>query len=200
MPPSGIVTSAGSIRQYFSEAVRNALELLRFQPNQETSTYLVELLCEYARTAAATCDRPLALVMAEAQLADPQSSIRGLKQVGDHSLVLTGYFSASLVGQKLDPTYFMVLGSGAYRQLSGVLKRSRKHARLVVVYSELGAEFARFAQVLSEVKSLDEPAASAEERELGELYFEWLRTGNERARRRLQAAGILVVRRPGATQ
>jgi hypothetical protein len=180
MPTSGIVT-AGSIRQYFTEAVRNALELLRFEPNQETSTYLVELLCEYARAAAATCDQPLALVMAEARLADPQSSIRGLKQVGDHSLVLTGYFSASLVGQKLDPAYYMVLGSDAYRQLSRVLRRSRRHARLVVVYSELGAEFARFAQVLSEVKSQDEPAA-AEAREL------------------LRRAGILVVRRPGGPQ
>ena len=196
---SGIVT-AGSIRQYFAEAVRNALELLRFEPNQETSTYLVELLCEYARAAAAASDRPLALILAEAQLADPQSSISGLKRVGDHALVQAGYFSASLVGRKLDPTYYMVLGSGAYRQLSRVLRRHRTQTRLVLVYSELGDEFARFAQVLSEVKSLDDPAASAHERELGELYFQWLRTGSESARRRLHAAGILVVRRPGAKQ
>lgn len=199
MSPSGLV-SPESIRQYFAEAVRAALEYLRFQPNQETAAYLVELLCEYARAAAAIPDRPLAVVMAEAQLADPASSIGGLKRVGDQSLYLTGYFGESLASRRLDPAYYVVLGSGAYLQLSRVLRRSRHQTRLVVVYRELGDEFTRFARVLSEVRAQGEAVAPPRDGELGELYDAWLRTGSETARRRLQAAGVLVLRRPGQRQ
>jgi len=208
MSPSGIV-AAGSMKQYFVEAVRTALEVLRFQPNQETTAYLVELLCEYARAAAAMPDRPLAMVMAEARLADPVNAIHGFKRVGDQALYLAGYFSQSLLSKKLDPTYYVVLGSGAYRQLSRVLRRVAPRAsastadlgpaRLVVVYRELGEDFARFAEVLSEVRCQCEPEGTPD-RELGELYLQWLRTGSERARERLRAAGVLVLRRPGSTE
>jgi hypothetical protein len=199
MSPSGLV-APGSIREYFGEAVRAALEYLRFQPNQETTAYLIELLCEYARAAAAVPDRPLAMVMAEAQLADPASSIGGLKRVGDHSLYLAGYFGDSLVSRRVDPAYYGGRGSGAYHQLRRVLRRRRHQTRLVVVYRELGDDFTRFARVLSEVRAQGDAVAPPRAGELGELYDEWLRTGSEGARRRLQAAGILVVRRPGPRQ
>jgi hypothetical protein len=72
----------------------------------------------------------------------------------------------------------------------------RTGTRLVVVFTELGQEFSRFAEILSDVRS----QGLAGDLDIGALYEEWLRTGSVATERRLHAAGVVVVRGPRTKQ
>jgi len=153
MPPSDVV-AVTSMRDYFRDAVDAALAHQALDPNAATSAYLVELLCEYAREQRDLFARPLTWVFARAESAAPGESFQQLKEVGDHSLYVAGYFNDSLPHLELDLDYFVKLGSTAYRKLSRLLQLPRGRTRFVVVFSELGQEFTRFVQVLNDVRRL----------------------------------------------
>lgn len=142
------------MRDYFRDAVDAALTHQALAPNEATSAYLVELLCEYAREQQDLFARPLTWVFATADSGPPVVSFRQLKEVGDHSLYVAGYFNDSLPRLQLDLDYFVELGGTAYRRLSRLLRIPHGETRLVLVFSELGREFIRFVNVLDEVRRL----------------------------------------------
>jgi hypothetical protein len=197
MPPSFIVAT-DSIREYFLEAVSSALKHQSLVPDEATSSYLVDLLCEFAIGAKIDLEQALAFILAESLISLPSQSIDQLKQVGDHSLYVSGFFSDSLRRSKIDLDYYLVLGATAYKRLSRTFRRLGGRNQLVIVYSELGQEFARFVEVLTDVRNQSAHPIAAPN--IAELYEEWLRTGDETASRKLQAAGVLTVRRPGTKQ
>jgi hypothetical protein len=144
------------MRDYFRDAVDAALAHHALDPSEATSAYLVELLCEYARSQRDLFARPLTWVFASADGATPGESFEQLKEVGDHSLYVAGYFNDSLPHLELDLDYFVGLGSTAYRKLSRLLQLPRAKTRFVVVFSELGNQFVRFVDVLHDVRRLAE--------------------------------------------
>lgn len=190
MTPRSVILAVASVREFFQEAVTAALQHLALHPNEATETYLVDLLCERAKAEAMDLHQALAVIMAESQFSLPAQSMLQLKQVGDQSLYVAGYFSDSLRRSQLDPSYYILLGTTAYRRLSRVLRRTRNKTHLIIVYSELGQEFTRFVQVLNDVKQQTAQPSP----EIGELYEEWLRTGSETAAQQLQAAGIFLLK------
>ena len=192
MPPS-VIVAAASMRDYFQDAIATALKNQAMAPEEATALYLVDLLCDFAKAGDSDPEQPLALIMAKSQFALPAQSMPQLKHVGDQSLYVSGFFSDSLRRSHLDPAYYVVLGGAAYRRLSGILRRSRTETRLVIVYAELGHEFSRFVQVLSDVKN----QALQPGLEISDLYEEWLRTGSECTAQQLHAAGLLVLKKPG---
>ena len=153
MPPSDVV-AVTSMRVYFRDAVDAALAHHALDPSAVTSAYLVELLCEYAREQRDLFARPLTWVFATAGGSTPGQSFQQLKEVGDHSLYVAGYFNDSLPHLDLDLEYFVGLGSTAYRKLSRMLQMPSSTARFVVVFSELGDQFVRFVHVLNDVRRL----------------------------------------------
>jgi len=184
MPPT-VILAASSVRDYFEEAVADALDHRALAPDHATSSYLVDLLSDFAYVQELALDQALAVVMAEARLAPLGESIARYKQVGDNSLYLAGYFGDSLRRAELDPTYYITLGGEAYRTAAFTLERMGSESQLVVVFGELGEEFAQFVAVLEDIR-----LGSATT--IGELYEEWLRTGSEPIARRLQAFGVQV--------
>ena len=153
MPPSDVV-AVTSMRDYFRAAVDTALAYHALAPSAATAAYLVELLCEYARQQRDLLSRPLTRVFAAADVAAPGQSFQQLKEVGDQSLYVAGYFNDSLPRLKLDLEYFVELGSSAYLRLSRMLQLPHSTTRFVVVFSELGDKFIRFVHVLHDVRRL----------------------------------------------
>jgi hypothetical protein len=197
MSPPAIVAAA-SMREYFLEAVRSALDHLELQPNEATATYLVDLLCDYAHAPGVDLEQALAVVLAESLLALPEQSMSQLKRVGDQSLYVAGFFSDRLRRSQIDPEYYVLLGATAYRRLTGVLRRTGRRKELVGVYSELGQGFARFVQVLSAIRS--QGSQTDPTTGIADLYEEWLRTDSEAVAKRLQAAGVFFLKRPRGDQ
>ena len=180
------VTLASSVDEFFHEVVTDALTAVDLDASESASWYLVGLLGDF--TKARLTDEPLGI-----KLAQPSDSlgerVRNLKEVGDTSLYLAGFFAESLTRSLVDVDYYVGLGQSAYAQLARSLGGGRS---LTEVYQELAAKFPRFVDVLGVVRKRTAMAELGASPDVGRLYEIWLRTRDEWVERKLHQAGILV--------
>lgn len=174
------VTLAASVDEFFHEVVQDALDAVHLSTNEPTEWYLVSVLGEFTR--ARISDEPLSLQLADAP-AEPGERVRRLKQVGDTSLYVSGFFAESLGRRLVDVDYYASIGSVAYSELA-----SRLGGSLTEVYRELAARFPAFVEVLAEVRRRVDFATS----DLTRLYEQWLRTRDAWVEKKLRAFGVLV--------
>lgn len=169
-----------SVAEYFFDALTSAMRHQGVVTTSLTQAYLVHLLSTYATTT--LDDEPVALRLAQAATAPPEERARHLREVGDTSLYLSGFFADSLSRSLVDVNYYIDVGGAAYLQLAHMPSRGTP----CDVFFELSGNFARLVEVLGEVSdsSLGGPL------NVVQLYERWLRTGSERDARRLRALGI----------
>ncbi len=183
------VTCHASVDEFFHEVVTDALEAVHLEATPPTEWYLVSLLGDFTRTRIP--DQPLALVLAGARDAEPATRVKALKEVGDTSLYVAGFFAESLDRKLVDVDYYVGLGTTAYHQLAG-----RMSGSLTQVYRELSESFPRFVDVLAEVRKRVDFAGA----DVVKLYEQWLRTRDEWIEQKLRAAGVLVDHGAGKLQ
>jgi hypothetical protein len=180
------VTLATSVDEFFHEAVTDALSAVDLDASEPAGWYLVGLLGEFTR--ARLTDEPLGMKLAAAA-GSPQERMNTLKEVGDTSLYVAGFFAASLSRSLVDVDYYVGLGQQAYAQLARSLG-SRKS--IGEVYEELAAKFPRFVDVLAQVRKRVTIAELNATSDIGRLYETWLRTRDEWVEKKLKQAGLLV--------
>ena len=180
------VTLATSVDEFFHEVVADALSAVDLDASEPAGWYLVGLLGEFTR--ARLTDEPLGIKLAAAT-GSPQERMHTLKEVGDTSLYVAGFFAASLNRSLVDVDYYVGLGQQAYTQLARSLG-SRKS--IGEVYEELAAKFPRFVDVLAQVRKRVTIAELNATSDIGRLYEIWLRTRDEWVEKKLKAAGLLV--------
>jgi hypothetical protein len=174
------VTLAASVDEFFHEVVQDALQTVHLTTTAPTEWYLVSLLGDFTR--ARITDQPLGMQLAEAPT-EPGERVRRLKQVGDTSLYVSGFFSESLGRKLVDADYYASIGSTAYSELA-----SRLGGSLTEVYRELAARFPAFVEVLAEVRRRVDFATS----DITRLYEQWLRTRDAWVEKKLRSFGVLV--------
>jgi hypothetical protein len=170
-----------SVESFFHEVVTEALDHQGVEASESTEFYLVGLLGEYAH--ARIPDEPLSLKMIGGP-GDSSERVKNLKQVGDTSLYVTGFFAESLERRIVGVAYYKDLGQAAYRELSRHLASSS----VGEVYDELAARFPTFVEVLTEVRRNVDFVGQ----DVVKLYEEWTRTRSEWIERRLAKLGVLV--------
>lgn len=175
------VRPALSVDGYFYEVVSESLEAVKVDATEPAGWYLVSLLGDFTR--ARLPDDPLALRLAGAQHAPPAERVKTLKEIGDTSLYVAGFFAESLSRKLVDADYYIGLGRGAYAELAGSLSGS-----LTDVYRELAENFPGFVEVLGEVRRRVDFAGA----DLIKLYEQWLRTRDAWIERKLRALGVMV--------
>lgn len=176
------VTLATSVDEYFHDAVTTALSAVDLPASEPASWYLVGLLGEMTRTRIP--DEPLGLkLVATGQ--EPAERMRTLKQVGDTSLYIAGFFAESLSRSLVDAEYYVGIGQSAYAQLARCFSGQRS---LTDVYRELADKFPQFVDVLAEVRKRAEFATT----DIGKLYELWLRTRDEWIENKLRSVGVLI--------
>ncbi len=185
------IEPAQSVSVFFREVLLEALEAAQVEPSESTEYYLVNLLSEFVK--ARITDEPLSMLLAQSRLADPAERIRSLKQVGDTSLYMSGFFADSFEGTLIDSAYYIGLGETAYRELAVCLAGSRSAGE---IYEELAANFPRFVDVLAVVRS----QVSFVGTDVIALYREWTRTKSDWIERRLRSMGMLVTGGDGYVQ
>ena len=196
------VTLAASVDEFFHEVVTDALEAVDLDASEPASWYLVGLLGEFTR--ARLTDEPLGMKLAQPG-EDPSERVRNLKQVGDTSLYVAGFFSESLTRSLVDVDYYVGIGQSAYSQLARSLggaphsqrsttrpPRSGSSAPITDVYEELAAKFPRFVDVLAAVRKRVAILELGQAPDIGRLYEIWLRTRDEWVEKKLKEAGLLV--------
>ncbi len=177
------VTPHASVQAFFHEVVSEAIERRAVRASEDAEYYLVMLLGEFLRQPIS--DEPLSLKLATTE---PAERVKALKEVGDTSLYLSGFFSESLRRKVVRADFYMSLGRAAYHELADRLAASRG-AR--AVYHELSDGFPGFVEVLAEVSH----QVSFDVGDVGKLYEKWLDTKAEWIERRLRAFGMMI---PGA--
>jgi hypothetical protein len=175
------VTPHASVEGFFHEVLTDALDRHSVDASEDAECYLVSLLGEFTRQR--ITDEPLSIKLVATS--EPAERVRALKEVGDTSLYVTGFFAESLERKLVKADYYIRLGEAAYGELAGRLAASRG-AR--AVYRELAAKFPSFVEVLAEVASQVNFVGS----DVGKLYQKWLATRAEWVERRLRALGMMV--------
>lgn len=186
-----------SVEGFFHEEVDRAFRDKGLAPGTMVEHYLVQLLAAYA--AHGIEDAPLALKLAEAAEANPRERRRSLREIGDTSLYVSGFWADSLSDKLVDVDYYISLGGSAYGELArgGPGWTADPFG---AVFGELAANFVRFVEVLAIVSRRTTHAASNED--VLRLYQKWQRTKSASAAARLAAMGVVpsVVKGDGRPQ
>lgn len=175
------LTTHTSVEAFFQEVLSGALDRQGMATSESTELYLVGLLGEYAR--ARLPDHALSLRLVESQ-SDAGERVRALKEVGDTTLYVAGFFADSLQRKLVGVDYYMDLGQAAYHELAHRLATSS----VAEVYAELSGKFPRFVEVLTEVRR----HVAFASHDIVHLYEEWVRTRSAWVEKRLRTLGVLV--------
>jgi hypothetical protein len=184
-----------SIEEFFRGEVDRAFRDRGLTPGTMTEHYLVHLLAAYA--AQPIEERPLALKMLEAVEAAPRERRTQLREIGDTSLYVSGFWTESLDNKLVDVDYYIDLGGTAYGELArgGTGWTGDPYG---AVFAELAANFARFVEVLMLISRRTTRTASNED--VLRLYQRWQRTRSRWAAARLATLGVVPLRGDGGVQ
>jgi hypothetical protein len=169
--------------EYFKDLVDRALTHQGLATQELTSFYVVQLLAGFLQRPENYDDGPLALRLAQALESGGMRQRASLKQIGDLSLFISGFFSESLNRKLVDVDYYASIGGRAYHALSRV-----ETDTFSPVFAELGEKFVDFVDVLSEVS---ERTSCATNVDLLRLYEKWIRTGSRRSGQLLVECGVV---------
>lgn len=174
--------------EFFKEQVEAACERQQLKPQPLTSYYVVALLSEFTHRAmspaseAVAAEEALGVRLLRALHSGGSTQRAGLKQVGDASLFISGFFSDSLRRSLVDVEYYVSLGGYAYRSLATV------DDSMSPIFGELSDKFVAFVDVLAEVSAR---TSLTNDSDLLRLYERWMRTRSRRSGDLLAERGIV---------
>jgi hypothetical protein len=169
--------------EYFKDLVDRALTHQGVATQELTSYYVVQLLAGFLQQPENLDDGPLSVRLAQALESGGMRQRASLKQIGDLSLFIAGFFSESLNRKMVDVDYYATIGGRAYHALSRV-----ETDTFSSVFAELGSKFVDFVDVLSEVS---ERTSCATNVDLLRLYEKWVKTGSRRSGQLLVERGVV---------
>jgi hypothetical protein len=173
---------AESAVEYFRELVEAALANQKIVAGELTAFYVVQLLAGFLERRTEN-DGPLAVRLLHALESGRPEQRANLRQVGDVSLFISGFFSDSLRRKLVDVNYYVSIGGSAYNALSHC-----EGDTFSPVFAELAGRFIEFVDVVSEVSERSSCASNAD---LLRLYERWLRTGSVRSSQLLVKRGVV---------
>jgi hypothetical protein len=170
--------------EFFRDLVETAMQNQHVSAHELTSFYVVNLLTGFVQGDVRADDgEPLGTRLARALQTAGVAQRDRLRQVGDRSLFISGFFSDSLTRSLVDVDYYIQLGECAYRSLARNGDRT-----LGDVFDELSDKFTTFVDVLGEVSERTSLSSNAD---VLRLYEKWLRTRSRRSGDLLAARGIV---------
>jgi hypothetical protein len=184
-----------SIESFFRSEVERALTVEGLGAGTLVEHYLVQLLAAYA--AQPISSTPLALKLLGAVEAAPRERRVQLREIGDTSLYVSGFWGESLEEQPVDVDYYIEMGGSAYGELArgGPGWTGDPFGG---VFGELASKFPRFVDVLATISR--RTARSTENQDLVHLYRRWQRTRNPSTQARLSALGVVLPKGDGRPQ
>lgn len=172
--------------EFFKALVEESLQRQHVQASEMTSYYLVDLLCRFVRPDCTPFYEPqgeaLAFRLKRALESGGLEQRARLRNLGDASLFMCGFFSDSLRRSAMDVDYYVSMGEYAY----GSLSRHDQDA-FGEVFAELHRRFVPFMDVLAEIS---EQSGIPTDTTTMRIYERYLRTGSPRDAQLLAERGI----------
>lgn len=192
-------------RSFFQEAVTGLVDERKMGVAEETIAYVANMLSIFIRsdrfyewTPQGPTLTPLATLYGEAlQATSSKHRQQMLQRLGDVALFMAGMFAESFYRKAYDVDYYIGMGGAAYGSLSECLGNQAQKQFSARIFAELSKFFSDFVQVLTE---LDEQSGITDDRDILKFYEIWIRTGSERAARKLRSVGIDVVNMRSSTR
>jgi hypothetical protein len=172
--------------EFFKHEVEDAMARRHLKTSDWTSYYVVNLLATFVareRHDTTPDDEPLGIRLARALHAEGNRQREALRNVGDHSLFLVGFFSDSLAKKLVDVDYYISLGGSAYGRLA-----TCDDDAFADVFGEMSEKFVPLVDVLADIS---DRASLGTNRDLLRLYDRWMRTGSQRDGGLLTEMGLL---------
>jgi len=190
------IQPVASLKEFFRDALHDALSHQRVAVGGETEHYVVNLLTLFS-DADALFERvpgeqrsrlkPLVVMLGEALEAPThEARFRGLQRLGDVSLFIAGFFSAGFARKLVDVDYHIAMGGRAYGTLAENCSPARGRT-LRQVFAELATKFTPMVDALNEIS---ESSYQHSDRDRLRLYELWVKTGSERSRMLLRKLGL----------
>lgn len=187
--------SPGNLSEYFRGGLNEAANRQKVELDEPTREYLVQLLTQFSDRGALftdnlddLMDEPIGVQVLKAMQAPPAKRFQMLRQVGDYSLYLTGFFSDSIGRTLNDEKYFIDLGSGAYHSAAKSLVRGGDENPFRRLLSDLSGRFVQFVDVLNDVSE----RCFNREVDVLRLCDRFQATGSPRVAARLAQMGVAV--------
>jgi hypothetical protein len=190
--PDAMLIVSHDLEEFFLKELACAKRSLGIEISELTEYYLVNLLCEFAQHT--HCPdlgkQPLALQYKSALESLPNERVRRLKDLGDESLYVAGFFSEFIERSLVSVGYYISMGGTAYGSLSGLIGAHQYGATRAELFWQLAANFPHLVELLNQVS--DQTRSKTDNNELLHLYERWLRTGSTRVQRLLHERGLFV--------
>lgn len=179
--------------EYFQGAVTGAVNTLGLKVSEHAQHYIVQLLGHYIHSEnliptdtsgkpAETLAQQLAIAL-EQEKSDQRAA--RLRQLGDYSLYVAGFFSDSLSRKLVDVDYYIGMGGAAYENVARLEDKKTRSE----LFLELAQKFPKFVEILSQIS--EETGFNPEShRDLLRVYDLWLKTGSKKFANQLVKAGI----------
>jgi hypothetical protein len=192
------IQPVANLKEFFKDALHDALSHQHVAVEGETEHYVVNLLTMFAdadalydrspeQGAANSRIKPLVVMLGEAlEAPTPHERARGLQRLGDVSLFIAGFFSAGFARKLIDVDYHVAMGGRAYGTLAESVPAARGRT-LRQVFAELASKFQPMVDALNEIS---ESAYQHTDQDRLRLYELWVKTGSERSRRILRKLGV----------
>ncbi len=171
--------------EHFRSLIEEALREQRLRIDKTVEFYLANLLARYVDTRKFSTE-PVALRLLKAL--DERRELKNLllKEVGDTTLFVAGFFHESLKRKLVDVDYYIDIGTISYNHLADSLSAGTS-SQLSSLYRELSERFVELVDVLGEVS---ERTRLSSINDILRIYERWLRTGSKRMERLLRDMGI----------
>lgn len=191
------VVAERTLSAFFHQEVTETMKGMGLKASKHAEYYLVQLLSDFATsdrlcsdpTDPTSCDEPLVMIFKRAMDAPHEQRVQLLKHLGDFALYISGFFSDSLTPKLVDLSYYISMGSSAYRQLSSIMQRHRHGDVFSGLFTEMSKQFVPFVDVLSEISENARPSNNAS---LLSVYERWLHTKSKRLERKLTDHGVIT--------
>ena len=193
-----MLLTSGNLRDYFREALGQAMGESMVRLTQHCQLYLINLLSEFSRSENVYAgtdygETPtLAVLMSRAAQAEPQEAVRIYKHLGDSSLYLSGYFNESVENQTVSVDYYQTMGESAYAQVAGQIRYSE--AKSSALFMELAERFGDLIGILNAMSfhgaQIKPKNQTLKDKDVFELIKRYRRTQNPEILKVLQKAGV----------
>ena len=172
---------------YFKDMLEEAFRNQKVKTDTIVEFYLVNLLAEFITTEKIKrfSEEPIVMIMDRAFNSGFYEQRVLLKEIGDVTLYVSGFFSDSFKRKLVDVDYYSEMGSHAYQCLANLTRDTR--TILYDLYSELASKFKAFVDILVEVS---ERCLLTSHKDILRIYERWLRMRTKRNEELLRKLGI----------
>jgi len=181
--------------EHFHSLVMKAITDQGVTASEMAEYYLSSLLAGFIDCAGQRLSReePFAIRLLKALAADRDRKGALLKELGDSSLFLSGFFQESLRTRTVDIDYYIDVGAISYFRLADYFGRTSQREDLSQLYAELSEKFKEFVDVLTEVSERSRMSTPGD---VLRLYERWLRTKSRHTEALLRELGIIPISVP----